>query len=273
MKHLILVTDCGGSDQGRYNIAAKRCCHPENVSITFFATQSKNTLHTGFTAAAHGLSTVDHFGELGDGEDIGMLVNAAPRAGAELRGKNRKLEGEEIYALLLDNGVYVVGPNSGYNFFFLRDRIKKSWLITDTSDHETPFRSMEVMVPALAWLLDAFDAPLLQFKEKPLPETDTEEEIFVADVDDHGNLYLASTMSDDSWIPKMGKKITVEIGDVTSQLRHVNGIFAGESGEQTLTTGSLHLNGEKVLYIVDVGGSAHQNFNCPAPGTKVKIVS
>ena len=104
--HLIIVTDCGGSDRGRYEIATRRCFFPKVPRLTFFETHSMNTLHAGFTTAAHALSTVDHFGSLKDGESIGILDNAAPRHGSEngrrLRGCERKTEGEEIYALLLD---------------------------------------------------------------------------------------------------------------------------------------------------------------------------
>ncbi len=124
---LILVTDCGGSDKGRYEVAARRCFYPLVPQITFFETHSMNTLHAGFTTAAHALSTVDHFGPLNPGELVGILDNAAPRHGTEngkrLRGESRKAEGEEIYALLLDNGVWVVGPNAGLNFYFLQPRI------------------------------------------------------------------------------------------------------------------------------------------------------
>ena len=100
--HLVVVTDCGGSDQGRYEIAAQRCFYPHDLRLTFFGTESMNTLHSGFTTAAHVLSTIDFFGPLREGEQIGVLDNAAPRHGSEngrrLRGENRKLEGEEIYA-------------------------------------------------------------------------------------------------------------------------------------------------------------------------------
>ena len=34
--HLIIVTDCGGSDQGRYEIAAQRCFFPHRVGLIFF---------------------------------------------------------------------------------------------------------------------------------------------------------------------------------------------------------------------------------------------
>ena len=80
---VIFVTDCGGSDRGRYEIAAGRCFFPHYLQTTFFETHSMNTLHAGFTTAAQALSTVDHFGPLEDGELVGILDNAAPRHGSE----------------------------------------------------------------------------------------------------------------------------------------------------------------------------------------------
>jgi hypothetical protein len=273
--HVIIVTDCGGSDQGRYEIAAKRCFHPHDLQITFFATLSMNTLHCGFTAAAHVLSSIDHFGSLKDGEKMGLLVNAAPRHGTEngqrLRGDERKKDGEEIYVLLLENGVWVVGPNAGLNFYFLQDQIVESYLVTDTSGGYTPFRSMEVMIPALAKVLDMQEHENIQLTKQDLPEIKAEPGVFIADWDSHGNMYLAVTTDDESWLPEMDQSRVYKIGDKIARLTRRNGIFAGETGEQTLTTGSLCLHGKRVYYIVVVGSSAHSMFGSPPVGTKLEI--
>ena len=273
--HLVVVTDCGGSDQGRYEIAAQRCFFPHDLRLTFFATESMNTLHSGFTAAAHVLSTIDFFGPLQDGEHIGILDNAAPRRGSEngrkLRGEDRKAEGEEIYALKLRNGIWVVGPNAGLNFFFLKGQVVESLLVTDTSGRYTPFRSMEVMVPTLAKIFGVQENPHLQLTPKDLSIADTEEGVFVADWDTHGNIYLVSTVPDDDWVPPMDESRAFRIGNKIARLRHVKGIFAGNTGEQTLTVGSLQLNGKPVYYIVVVGGNAHSLFGSPPVGTKVEI--
>lgn len=273
--HLIFVTDCGGSDRGRYEIAAQRCFFPYNLSATFFETQSMNTLHAGFTTAAHAISTVDHFGQLKDGELIGILDNAAPRRGSEngksLRGDDRKAEGEEIYALLLDNGVWVVGPNAGLNFYFLRPRVKESYLIRDTSGMTTPFRSMEVMVPALSKVLGAQEFENIELIEKPLTIETPDTGLFVADWDEHGNLYLISTGDDQNWLPEMNQSRVFCIGDKIARLRHVDGIFAGKTGEPTLTAGSLRLNGEVVYYMVVVGSSARALFGNPPIGSRVVV--
>ena len=273
--HLIIVTDCGGSDKGRYEIAARQCFYGYDLALTFFETKSMNTLHSGFTAAAHALSTVDQFGPLRPGQQTGILVNAAPRHGSEnglkLRGENRKPEGEEIYALLLRNGVWVVGPNSGFNLYFLKDQVAESYLVTDTSGKRTPFRSMEVMVPALAKIFGAQENPHINLTPKKLPEINAEEAVFVAGWDSFGNIYLVSTMPNEDWVPPLGKNRVFRIDDNIASLHHVDGIFAGKTGEQTLTVGSLKLNGKPVYYIVVVGGSALALFGNPPVGRKVEI--
>ncbi|MEK7208578.1 MAG: hypothetical protein AAB699_03480 [Patescibacteria group bacterium] len=272
---LIIVTDCGGSDIGRYQIAARRCFFPHQLETTVFTAESMNTLHAGFLTAAHALSTTDLFGPLRKGELIGVIVNAAPRHGTEngrkLRGEKRKLEGEEIYALRLRNGVWVVGPNSGRNFFFLKGQVAESFLLTDTSKRYTPFRSMELMVPALAKIFGIWADENLVLTPKPLQVPDGEEGVFVADWDSHGNIYLVSTLPDETWIPKINETSAFRIGNKIARLRHVNGIFAGNTGEQTLTVGSLQLNGRPVYYIVVVGGSAHSLFSNPPVGTRVEV--
>lgn len=273
--HLIVVTDCGGSDRGRYEIAARRCFWPHRVEITFFATESMNTLHAGFTAAAHALSTVEMFGPIQAGEHIGLLVNAAPRHGKEngrkLRGTERKPDGEEIYVGKLRNGVYVVGPNAGANLFFLQGAMVESSVLTDKSGRYTPFRSMEVMLPALAKVMGARENPLLALQPKKLVVAELDQGVFVADWDSHGNIYLVSTVTDDAWIPPKGQSRVFRVGNKIARLHHVDGIFAGNTGDQTLTTGSLKLNGRPVYYIVLVGGNAHSSLGNPPVGTRVEV--
>ncbi|MDO8590608.1 MAG: hypothetical protein Q7R65_01375 [bacterium] len=273
--HLILVTDCGGSDRGRYEIAARRCFYPERPEISFFGTESMDTLHSGFTTSAHALGTVDFFGPLREGENTGILDNAAPRHGTEngrkLRGSDRKPEGEEIYALRLRNGVWIVGPNAGLNFFFLKGEVVESFLVTDSSGRYTPFRSMEVMIPTFAKIFGVGENPHLHLEPKNLAVSDGEAGVFVADWDTHGNIYLVSTLPDQTWVPPINENRAFRIGNKIARLRHVDGIFGGNTGEQTLTTGSLQLNGKSVYYIVVVGGNAHSSLGSPPVGTKVVI--
>jgi hypothetical protein len=234
-----------------------------------------NTLHSGFITAAHALSTVDHFGPLKDGELVGILDNAAPRYGQEngknLRGKERKTEGEEIYALLLDNGVWVVGPNAGFNFYFLQSRVRKSYLVTDISGMVTPFRSMEVMLPALAKVLEINEFSNIELTEKTLVVKKWELGVFVADWDKHGNMYIVSIGEPGDWVPSLGQNRVFRIGNKIARLRCVDGIFAGNTGEPTLTTGSLKLNGESVHYMVVVGSNARALFGNPPVGAEVVI--
>lgn len=271
-----MVTDCGGTDKGRYEIATQRCFWPHDLDVTFFETESMSTLHAGFIATAHALSTVDHFGSLKEGERTGILVNAAPRYGNEngkkLRGENRKVEGEEIYALLLNNGVWVVGPNAGLNFYFLQSRVRESYLVTDTSGVNTPFRSMEVMVPTLAKVLGITKWPNIQLTEKRLVvSTPKPGGLVVADWDKHGNMYVVVVGECEEKLPKPGENRVFKIGNKIARLRCVDSIFAGNTGEATLTTGSLRLNGQPVHYMVVVGASAHALFGNPPVGAQITI--
>lgn len=272
---IIFVTDCGGSDRGRYEIAAQRCFYPCNLQTTFFETHSMNTLHAGFTTAAHVLSTIDRFGELYFGEKVGILDNAAPRHGSEngqqLRGENRKSEGEEIYALLLDNKVWVVGPNSGFNFYFLQSRIRESYLVTDLSGMTTPFRSMEIMIPTLSKVLKVRSWDNIKLTEKKIEIQEQKSGLFVADWDTHGNMYIVSVGQDEDSLPKLGESRVFKIGEKIARLRYVDSIFAGNTGEITLTTGSLKLNGKPVHYMVVVGSDARAMFGNPSVGSEVLI--
>src|SRR3989344_1485884 len=272
---LALVTDCAGTDEGRYLLAIGRAFFPQTPTVAFFPTASMQPLHSGFIAAAHALSTIDLFGQLRPRERVGVLVNAARRHGQEnghhLRGAQRKKSGEEVYALELKNGLWIVGPNAGMNFYLLpRNQIAHSYILGGPR-LKTPFRSMELMVPALAQALGANNFKDISFTPKRLTIPEPEPGVFVGDWDSHGNIYIFSTLPDKEWLPALGKRITVNINGRGARLRHVNGIFAGRTGEVTLTVGSLKLNDSNVHYIVVVGGDAHGLFGRPPVGARVAI--
>lgn len=273
--HISIVTDCGKSDKARYEIAAGMCIAPFSFTLSFFETESMNTLHSGFTAAAHALSTITHFGAPFDGQGVGILVNAAPRHGTEngrkLRGQDRKTQGEDIYALRLTNGIWVVGPNAGLNLYFFSGMISESFVVTDTSGQETPFRSMEIMVPTLAKVLGVRDFPNIRLTPQPLKVECPTGGIYVADWDSHGNIYLFSNLPEAEWVPPLGETVVFRIGNKIVRLRHVDGIFAGNTGEETLTKGSLKLGGRPIYYIVIVGGDMHSVVGNPSVGTRVEI--
>ena len=130
---------------------------------------------------------------------------------------------------------------------------------------------MEVIVPTLAKIFGVQKNPHLTLTPKKLQVSDGEQGVFVADWDSHGNIYLVSTGPNEEWVPKVGESQPFRIGNKIARLRHVNGIFAGNTGEQTLTVGSLQLNGKPVHYIVVVGGNAHSLFGNPPVGTKVEV--
>ena len=272
-----IASDCGKWDEGRYEDSVLRNFYPCDVRFIFFATESMSTLQCGYIGATHALSMADSSGPLQKGEKIGAIFNAATREGQEngraLRGEGRKPEGEEIYALRLKSGVWVVGPNAGYNFFFLRSHIAESYLVVDTSSgSRTIFRSEKVMVPVLAKVLGARENPHLLIESKELPIVPVEQGVFVAGWDSHGNIYLALTQPDHSWIPALGENRAFHIGANIARLRHVDGLFAGNNDELILTAGSLkQINGQPVYYIAVVGGNAHSSLGNPPVGTRVEI--
>ena len=111
----------------------------------------------------------------------------------------------------------------------------------------------------------------IELTEKPLVVGTQKQGLFVADWDEHGNMYIVSVGQDQNWLPKLGESRVFNIGDKIARLRCVDGIFAGNTGEPTLTTGSLKLNGESVHYMVVVGSNARALFDKPSVGAEVII--
>ena len=275
--HIAIVTDCGDLDEMRYRVTAQRLFFPHAVRVSFCATESLNTLHAGFVGATHVVAEINRSGRLKEGEFIGLLVNAAPRLGREggrpLRGENRQTAGEAICALLLQSGVWVVGPNAGLNFYFLQKEVRESFLVADPSGQRTPFRSNYVMMPALAQIFDPHQGSRIRLEPKALPPIEAEPGLFVGGQDSHGNLYIASTRPDERWVPPVGESRALFIGDHGPvRIRRFDGIFAGNTGDLALTTGSLELpDGRPVYYIVRVGGHAAPSLGHPRPGAKIRL--
>ena len=130
---------------------------------------------------------------------------------------------------------------------------------------------MEVMVPALSKVLGITQWSNIKLTKKPLVVGTQKPGLFVADWDKHGNMYIVSVGQVQDWLPKLGESRVFSIGDKIARLRCVDGIFAGNTGEPTLTTGSLKLNGESVHYMVVVGSNARALFDNPSVGAEVIV--
>ncbi len=271
--HISIVTDCGRSDALRYEIGAAACFADARFSMGFFETESFNTLHAGFVAGSHAYAPIEYFSDIAPRMQFGILVNAAPGAaeGQKLRGLDNKSDGGQIYALELKNGVCVVGPNVGYNLYFFRDLIARSFLVTVSKNSDTPYRSLEIMLPALAQVMGVRNFPGFTLTPKKLDLPEVQNGIYVGDSDSHGNIYLASIGQEQGFVPRVGEVFTVQIGDKSIKARYTDQFFAARAGEFTLTTGSLTLAGNPVYYLIQMGGSASNFFGNPAVGTKILV--
>lgn len=264
-----IVTDCGGLDSVRYTGWAKMFFDPKPVDVEVIPTAPLNVVHPGFIAATHVVAEIDKFIERYDKPSYlhkkGLIINAAPERG-------------DIYAARLDNGLEVVAPHLGFNLEFLRDRIVESALVVDTSGRETPFRSNEVMIPALAQRLGVRSSGHINFKPQPLPIIPIKSELLVGGVDHLGNMYVVPTKGDMTWLPGLGERRIVRIRNDSHAVRCVNGVFAGDSGELVLTPGSLMLyreplKRESVYYLVKRNGNAYHEFGSPPIGTRVHVTA
>lgn len=194
-----------------------------------------------------------------------VFHNTAPRK--DDTGARFENHGESLAVCRLENGVYVIGVNSGHTFSFLKEQAEVYKV--KCPNEGTQFRSRDIYPKALASLV-AFSR-----KVRPLAEWEMIGDPVACPalkspallyVDGYGNLKTSLTE-----MPKAVDTVKVKIGSVEREVFTGKGIFSVEDGEMILAPGSSGWSGKRFLEVVLRGGSAYRAFGKPHPGEKVEI--
>jgi hypothetical protein len=272
MKKLITVADWVGDSLAQEGVKISISGYLQNSSGVdmSFVRSNPSTFHTGFLV-----------GQLANFEEsVGHPLETIIFQSTDLRQSSyasiERTKGSPFFVVRLTSGLYLCGPNAGYNYSFVRDSIQKVYLYSNF-DKEVKFRSRDAYSRVVAHLIDYLEDDL-DLEEVHLNQIQGIQGFHVGHVDNHGNITTTVKMEDLKGRYELGETVKISMHGVSRKVRYLDNLFAGEQGELVLYQGSF---GHTDNPFLDIGvwkdysnaaiKTAAQIFNNPVPGNNIEI--
>ncbi|MCL4374987.1 SAM-dependent chlorinase/fluorinase [Patescibacteria group bacterium] len=273
MKKLIVVSDWAGDDLTRQEFRSAtegylQTNQPLNLS---FVAATASTIHTGFLLAQ--VAEIEE--RYGRPLETVLFQNTDPRLQADDAVERAK--GAAFVVIRLDSGLYLCGPNAGYDFAFIKKKIDKIFVYPGL-DQGSQFRSRDLYSRVCAHLIEELEDEL-ELEEAHTNLIPVVDGHYVAHVDNFGNIKTTLTLEDIKGKCELGETVTLKINRVVKPAKYVSNLFGGVPGELVIYPGS---SGHKDNPYLEVSVWRHfdedhpttgmHEFNHPRPGMTVELV-
>ncbi|MFN4212427.1 MAG: hypothetical protein ACK4FL_00455 [Microgenomates group bacterium] len=266
MKKLIILADWAWDSLTCQEVrsAVEGFLKNPNCANISFVNSTPSTIHAGFLCAQI-VETEERYGRP---LETVIFVNIDPR----LEGK-----GAPFFAIKLKSGIYLAGPNAGYNFSLIKKKLDQVF-IYQGFDKGSQFRSRDFYSRVCAHLMDGMEDELA-LEEVSQDQIPTLKGYYIGHIDNFGNIKTTLTASDFKGKYEYGDLIKLRINRVTNLARYVSGLFGGRVGELIIYPGSSGSKDNPYLEISiwrhfseekPTTGSAA--FNFPLPGMAIEIL-
>lgn len=236
--------------------------------ITFVAS-TPSTIHTSFLIN----QVVETEDRLGKPKDTVLFQNTDPRLQTKKGVEQSK--GADFIVIELNNGMYLCGPNAGYDFSMIKNRIKKIYKYNNL-DKGSQFRSRDLYSKASAQLMEERikEMKMEVISQSNIPELN---ENLIGHIDNYGNIKTTIKLSQLKK-NKFGDIINIKINDASRIAEFASNLFGAEPGKLVIYPGS---SGEKNDPYLEISVWRHftegekttgaHEFNNPHPGEKIFI--
>jgi len=239
------------------------------VHISFVST-TPSTIHT--TYVLHQLVKTEE--RYGKPSQVVFFQNTDPRLQAT-EGV-QKAKGAEFIVIRLKSGIYLCGPNAGFDFSLIKPNIEYVYRYPGL-DKGSQFRSRDLYSRVSAHLMDEMQDEL-DLEEQPsncIPEL---RGFYIGHIDNYGNIKTTITHTDLKGITEVGESTEITINGIKKTVHYVSNLFGGSPGELVLYPGSSGDQQNPYLEISiwrhftekDISTGAHA-FAMPRPGAEIKI--
>ncbi|MFH0772732.1 MAG: hypothetical protein V1922_00245 [bacterium] len=189
-----------------------------------------------------------------------------------------KAKGAEFIVIRLKSGIYLCGPNAGYDFSLLKPSIEYVYRYPGL-DKGSQFRSRDLYSRVSAHLMDEMEDQL-DLEEQPsscIPEL---RGYFIGHIDNYGNIKTTITHADLKGKIQLGGKVEITINDVQKSVVYVNNLFGGIPGVLVIYPGSsgdpanpyMEISVWRHFTEKDTSTGTHI-FNMPWPGMEIELKS
>ncbi len=232
MKNLIVISDCVSDPLATQEIAtAVQGFLKDSAGANIrFVASTPSTIHTGFLISQVVL-TEERYGRP---LETVIFQNTDPRL--ESTEGVEQSKGAEFIILRLKSGMYLCGPNAGFNFSFIYKDIDEAFTYKGL-DKGSQFRSRDLYSRVSAHLMDAMQDEL-ELEELRLEMIPQIRGHYIGHIDNFGNIKTTITHEELKGKCEIGEKLEVTINDVTLEARHVTNLFGGKQGELVMYPGS-----------------------------------
>jgi hypothetical protein len=201
----------------------------KNAQITFVSS-TPSTIHTSFLI--NQLVEVEE--RFGWPLETVIFQNTDPRL--QSKTKVEKAQGAKFLVIRLKSGLYLCGPNAGYDFSMVKERIDEVFEYKDF-DKGSQFRSRDLYSRVCAHLIEAMEDEL-DLEEVSVDVIPNLKGFYIGHIDNFGNIKTTITQEDLKGKVEYGDYIKIKIGKVVKKARYVDNLFGGEVGELVIYPGS-----------------------------------
>ena len=272
MKKLIVVADVASDPLSCREIrsSTEGYLKDHNGGVITFMPSTPSTIHTAFLIS----QIVEIEERFGKPLETVFLQNTDPRLHSDHALKNA--DGAKPLIIRLKSGIYLTGPDAGYNFSLIKDKIEEVYEYKGLNT-EGQFHSRDLYPRIAAHLMDELEDEM-EFEEISTNIIPRLEGFYVAHIDNFGNI---KTLVPHSYLKgkfEYGEFVTVKINEITKKAKYVTNLFGGEPGELVIYPGSSGKKADRYLEITIWRHFTEKNpatglhaFDHPKPGMKVEI--
>lgn len=274
MKKLIVIADVAADPLSCQEIrsSTEGYLKNHNGGVITFIPSTPSTIHTGFLIS----QIVEVEERFGKPLETVFLQNTDPRLHSDHALKNA--EGAKPLIIRLQSGIYLTGPDAGYNFALIKSKIEEVFEYKGLNT-EGQFHSRDLYPRIAAHLMDEMEDEL-ELEEISTNIIPRLEGHYVAHIDNFGNI---KTLIPHSYLKgkfEYGEDIQVNINGVTKKAKYVKNLFGGEPGELVIYPGSSGKIDDKYLEITiwrhfteANPTTGLQTFKQPRPGMEIRILT
>jgi len=244
--------------------------NPTNVNINFIAS-TPSTIHTAFLINQL-VETEERFGRP---LETVIFENTDPRI--QSNEPVKAAQGAKFLVIRLKSGLYVCGPNAGYDFSMIKDKIDEVFEYRDF-DKGSQFRSRDLYSRVCAHLMEAMEDEL-DLEEVSVDLISDLKGFYIGHIDNFGNIKTTITEEDLKGKVEYGEFLIVKISKATKKVKYVDNLFGGKPGELVIYPGS---SGKKDNPYLEISVWRHfdeekpttgkDEFLNPKVGTKIELL-
>lgn len=273
MKKLIVISDWASDSLPNQEVrsAIEGFLKEGSTPNISFVSSTPSTIHTAFL-----LSQLVRIEErYGRPLETVFFQNTDPRLQSEIAVD--EAQGAPFIIIRLISGMYICGPNAGYDFSLIKDEIEQVYEYKGL-DKGTQFRSRDLYSRVCAHLMDAMEdeLDLEEIHSHVIPEL---RGFYIGHIDNFGNIKTTITVEDLKGKVELGEELTVKIHQKVQKVLYVSNMFGGTPGQLVMFPGS---SGAKDNPYIEISIWRHftdaeqstgfHAFNSPRPGMEVELI-